>query len=380
LAKTISSKKKIRIISELAVLVGLVGIVISFATADAQSEKLNAQIADYQQKHGNMDQFIGGQISFKKFVNDFDDRDVQAILNKEGQNFVVQQWALTSSLIVTAVGSVVLSWFAIGWFLSSFSANKMSKHFVAFCVSLPLISKFTRKRVSGLCWTSSDTLIHKTTDTVHHENGHNEGAVDPVKSLDAVGKTLRKDQNLRPVSQPSAQNTSATVSTTKQQVTTVDLPTPVIEEPISVLKDLSEHVSAIREYATLQQGRMEKLQDGYDWNIIRNFCLRIIRCIDNLDARIIALSTEGSDVSNLEEVRDELIFSLESSGVESFEPQLNTDYHSQEKMLEAIKDKVPTDDAGVHGKVAKVVRCGYHYLIEDDTVKVIRPCQVSLFG
>jgi molecular chaperone GrpE (heat shock protein) len=380
LAKTTSSKNRIRIISELAVLVGLVGIVISFAAANAQSEKLNAQIADYQENQGNMDQFIGGKISLKKFVNDFDDRDVQAILNKEGQNFVVLQWALTSSKVVAAAGSVVLSWLALGWLVSSFSANKMFKRFVAFCVSLPLISKFSRKRVSGLCWTSSDTLIHKTNDTVHHENGHNEGDVDPVKSLDAVGKNLRKDQNLRPVSQPSAQNTSATALKTKQQVTTIDLPTPVIEEPISVLKDLSEHVSAIREYATLQQGRMEKLQDGYDWNIIRNFCLRIIRCIDNLDARIIALSAEGSDVSNLEEVRDELIFSLESSGVESFEPQLNSNYHNQEKMLEAIKDKVPTDDTEAHGKVAKVVRCGYHYLIEDDTVKVIRPCQVSLFG
>jgi hypothetical protein len=65
--------------------------------------------------------------------------------------------------------------------------------------------------------------------------------------------------------------------------------------------------------------------------------------------------------------------------VESFEPQLNSNYHSQEKMLEAIKDKVPTDDAGAHGQVAEIVRCGYHYHIEDDTVKVIRPCQVSLF-
>ncbi|MHC4423271.1 MAG: OmpH family outer membrane protein [Planctomycetota bacterium] len=35
------------------------------------------------------------------------------------------------------------------------------------------------------------------------------------------------------------------------------------------LEELTQQVSAIREYALQQQGRMEKLQDGYDWNIIR---------------------------------------------------------------------------------------------------------------
>ncbi|UCF17594.1 MAG: hypothetical protein JSW59_09060, partial [Phycisphaerales bacterium] len=54
----------------------------------------------------------------------------------------------------------------------------------------------------------------------------------------------------------------------------------------STLNDLTEQVSAIREYAANQQGRLEKLQDGYDWNIIRTFCLRVIRCVDNLENRI----------------------------------------------------------------------------------------------
>ena len=125
MANTTFSKKKTRIVSEVAVLLGLIGVIVSFAMAEAQSQKLNAQIADYQQKHGDLDQFIEGEMSFSKFVNDFDDRDVQAILNKEGHNFVVQQWVLTSSMIVVLAGSVVLLWFMLEWIVRSFSANKM---------------------------------------------------------------------------------------------------------------------------------------------------------------------------------------------------------------------------------------------------------------
>jgi molecular chaperone GrpE (heat shock protein) len=185
-----------------------------------------------------------------------------------------------------------------------------------------------------------------------------------------------------PAVQPAFQKCQSDKELKMQQqvISLADVLSPTIEEPISVLKDLSEHVSAIREYATLQQGRMEKLQDGYDWNIIRTFCLRIIRCIDNIDLRIQSLQAKDVDVSDLYEIHDELVFALESSGVERFSPEIDSDYCGQEKKLEAIKDKVLCDDPSMNGKIAEVVRCGYYHLIEDDNIKVIRPSQVKLFG
>jgi len=89
----------------------------------------------------------------------------------------------------------------------------------------------------------------------------------------------------------------------------------------STLKDLAQQVSAIREYASCQQERVEKLQDGYDWNIIKTFCLRIIRCIDNLDNRINRLSSKGTNTEHIEDIRDELVFALESSGIEHMSPK-----------------------------------------------------------
>ena len=148
----------------------------------------------------------------------------------------------------------------------------------------------------------------------------------------------------------------------------------------STLKDLAQQVSAIREYASCQQERVEKLQDGYDWNIVRTFCLRIIRCIDNLENRISRLSGEGAETEHFQEIKDELIFALESSGIEQYEPEINSDYRGQEKYAEAVKEKEHCDKAKQKGKIAKVIRPGYRYFINEDNIKVIRTAQVKLFG
>jgi len=145
------------------------------------------------------------------------------------------------------------------------------------------------------------------------------------------------------------------------------------------LKELTEQISAIRGYAAQQQNRMEKLQDGYDWNIIRTFCLRVIRCIDNLENRIAQLPQRDVETTQLEEVKDELVFALESSGIEQFEPQLYSEYCGQEKKAEAVKDKFDCDDPNMSGKIAEVVRPGYQYVIDDQNVKVVRMAQVKLF-
>lgn len=152
-------------------------------------------------------------------------------------------------------------------------------------------------------------------------------------------------------------------------------------DPLSgTLKELAQQVSAIRDYAASQQNRVEKLQDGYDWGIIRTFCLRVIRCIDNVEKRIEDLGEDDEAASYLQEIRDELLFALESSGVEQFLPEVNTEYRGQEKLAEAIKEKQPTNKPDLAGKIAKVLRPGYRYIIDDDNFKIVRTAQVKLFG
>jgi molecular chaperone GrpE (heat shock protein) len=152
-------------------------------------------------------------------------------------------------------------------------------------------------------------------------------------------------------------------------------------EPLSsTLKELTQQVSAIREYAACQQGRVEKLQDGYDWGIIRSFGLRVIRCLDNLENRIGGLSAEDEAFRHLEEVRDELLFAMESSGIEQFRPELQSDYCGLEKQAETIREREPAPAPDQAGKIAKVIRPGYRYMIDDENYKVVRTAQVKLFG
>ena len=151
----------------------------------------------------------------------------------------------------------------------------------------------------------------------------------------------------------------------------------LLDETLSVL---TEEVATIRNYACQQEDRAKKLQNGYDWNIIRNFALRIIRCLDNLEQRMDTLAQQGLETEQLREIRDELTFALESSGLERYEPQLNSDYRGQEKTAEAVKDKQHTQQAQLTGKIAQVVRCGYRYVIDENNFKVVRAAQVKLFG
>jgi hypothetical protein len=148
----------------------------------------------------------------------------------------------------------------------------------------------------------------------------------------------------------------------------------------NTLKDLTQQVSAIREYAANQQNRLERFQDGYDWNIIKTFCLRIIRCIDNIETRIEQLSQEDVQAAYLGEIRDELVFTLESSGIEQFKPELNSDYRGQEKIAEAIKEKKESKDPDKKGRIESVLRPGYKFYIDDENVKIVRPAQVRLYA
>jgi molecular chaperone GrpE (heat shock protein) len=157
--------------------------------------------------------------------------------------------------------------------------------------------------------------------------------------------------------------------------------TMMTTEPVTHgLSELTEEVSAIRQYAAAQQDQMRKLQDGYDWMIVRRFCLRIIRCIDNLDDRRTRLGDEEQSLGAcLEDIRDELVFALESSGVEQYQPTLNAPFKGLEKYAEAVRQRIPAPDAALAGTIAEIVRPGYQYLISDDDVKIVRCAQVKLY-
>jgi len=219
-----------------------------------------------------------------------------------------------------------------------------------------------------------------------HPNGYFESVIKKKKHSD-----LHVAPQILPVSQERATAVAVAEPASSEEAyfgwamgaeeESPSLSTMMTTEPITRgLSDLTEEVSAIRQYATAQQDQMRKLQDGYDWMLVRRFCLRIIRCIDNLNERIARLS--GQDevlLSCLEEIGDELVFALESSGVEQYRPDLNVQFKGLEKYAEAVRQRVPTSDPSQVGTIAEILRPGYQYLISDDDVKIVRCAQVKLY-
>lgn len=234
-----------------------------------------------------------------------------------------------------------------------------------YCDEKSLTSKEQSKFVSdyaGLNAKLSDQLeqnIRKSILSGYRENG-------------LMVEDLLKDQN---------ENLEKQATEFRQMLQAVEEVAVGHSEPLKTsLTELTQEVSAIREYVFCQRDRIERLQEGYDWNVIRTFCLRVIRCIDNLENRIAQLSEQDIDTTDLEEIMDELLFALESSGVEQFEPEINSNYSGQEKTAEVLKDKVRPNAPKMRGKIAEVIQPGYQYVFGDENVKVVRTARVKLFG
>jgi len=171
------------------------------------------------------------------------------------------------------------------------------------------------------------------------------------------------------------------ITQVQENVAANETQTSTTAEPFNdTLQQLNDQISAIRNYASSQQDRVEKLQNGYDWNIIRTFCLRIIRCIDNLDDRIGQMSDDAASTEMLREIRDELLFALESSGVEQFDLEQDSEFCGQERLAEAIKEKEIGPDPELKGRIARIVKSGYQYVIDDENVKIVRTARVKLYG
>lgn len=208
-----------------------------------------------------------------------------------------------------------------------------------------------------------------------------ENSIDVVESPETAAENVNVSPKLEDSIKTQTENMEKQMAEFKQMAQGVRQTTIDHSQPINnTLSELTQQVSAIREYASSQQDRLKKLQDGYDWSIMRTFCIRVIRCIDNLERRISQMKEQDVEVEDLEEIRDEMLFALESSGVEQFEPEINSDYHGQEKFAEAVKEKEQCDDSKHTGKIAQVIRPGYQYFIDEENAKVVRPAQVKLFS
>lgn len=142
--------------------------------------------------------------------------------------------------------------------------------------------------------------------------------------------------------------------------------------------DMLSQVSSLRDYLAKQQSMVKRFQDGYDWTVLKNFCQRIIRCIDDVEKRMNSADEVTDDHrQDLDMIYDQLVFALDGSGIEQFKPEIDTPYSGQEKIAEVV-GKDPSEK-GEPGHISKVVNPGYIFYIDDEHRKLIRPAKVRLF-
>jgi len=385
---------------------------------DKGNSKTQDQIRQEQQERlkADLDKLAAGGMTVYPFADDFYGENWQDILEEYKKQQEFSEFVFTASMMCTAIGGIIVGWFIL---------INIARLIISILTGLKncFVGIFGRKRQSPEPAPSEEQIKEpeqeKKPDKKQTEFGElskvliNSGWQQPefvrgkakIRRQKAGASTdisisseshLKNKEDKRSQEQPEDKPAQVTEKTTKVQNdkktvvskdkhkggTLVTIENEQANPIDNTLRDLTQQVSAIREYAVHQQNRLEKLQDGYDWNIIRNFCLRIIRCIDNVEVRIHCLSEQDDDVdvTDLEEVRDELIFALESSGVEQFEPEINSDYRGQEKYAEAVKEKKKSDDPKRKGKIEKVLKPGYQCFIDEENARIIRPAQVRLYA
>jgi molecular chaperone GrpE (heat shock protein) len=355
-----------------------------------EKNKTNDQLRQEQQARlkADMEKLAASEIAANPFADILYGENWQNDLSEYNKRNELNEYVLTSSIVCTTMGGSIYAWWIVFWVARSIIRGLSG-------LRLLIAGNYKNlKKVKGDKPTivSTKDLQHEQQKTKTHEKqNHLEKHLNafvnspiPVKSgakdAERVAQKGAFSNSTEKIDKLLSDEKTAVIKTTskwgKQRSETEEHSKPLN----SAINELTQQVSAIREYAACQQDRLEKLQDGYDWNIVRTFCLRVIRCIDNLESRISRLGEEDVKAIHLEEIRDELIFALESSGIEQFEPEMNSQYRGQEKYAEAVKDKQQSDDPKHTGTIAKVIRPGYQYFINEGNVKVVRPAQVKLYA
>lgn len=145
----------------------------------------------------------------------------------------------------------------------------------------------------------------------------------------------------------------------------------------SLSADLTAQVASLRDYIARQQEMVKRFQDGYDWSVLKNFCNRIIRCIDDVRKRMeTADEITEAHRTDLLLIHDQLVFALDGSGIEQFQPEPGEPYSGLEKTVEVVGRDGSGE--GEPGCVSSVVAPGYTFYVNDELRRLVRPAKVIL--
>lgn len=140
-----------------------------------------------------------------------------------------------------------------------------------------------------------------------------------------------------------------------------------------------ELVDNVREFVAKQADETRRWQEGYDWRILKNYLLRVISTVDDVENQLSHLKQSGAPekiIKKFDFLRETLEIHLEEEGLISFSPDLGK---KPDTAKEEIKASVVSEtEQQAFGMIAEVIRRGYEIDLGSGT-KVVRKAQVTVY-
>ncbi len=154
------------------------------------------------------------------------------------------------------------------------------------------------------------------------------------------------------------------------------------------LKDLGEHIEAVRHLAEERGVEIERFREGYNFSVTRSLARGVIKAIDMVeDFRRQLEDTHGGEESRvlsdaltrLEATSGQLEMLLEANQIEAFRPEHGDSIEEHSQRFEPVEVRATTDTEQ-HGHVAEVKHPGWMLIRGNNDVRVIRAALVSVYG
>jgi molecular chaperone GrpE (heat shock protein) len=138
-------------------------------------------------------------------------------------------------------------------------------------------------------------------------------------------------------------------------------------------------VENVREYVGKQADEVRRWQDGYDWRILKNYLMRIISTMDDIERKISSYKKQENSQELIEDFdffREALEIHLEEEGLLAFSPSIGYPVESNKA---DVKGTVPTtSEDQIDETVAEIIHKGYEIDLGIES-KVIRRAQVKVY-
>jgi molecular chaperone GrpE (heat shock protein) len=174
-----------------------------------------------------------------------------------------------------------------------------------------------------------------------------------------------------------AKLTSKVDALTKQAGITQEIAISKVSAACGQLSGIDGTLGGMRDYLAKSTESIRRYQEGYDFQILKNFVRQIARAIADLERNLLKVPDEAKPA--LIEAKEDLLELLYRNGVEPIVPETGASYRGMEGYAEVSPEKVPATDLAQRGNVAEVTRPGYRYTFDTDNGRVIQSAMVKLY-